>query len=152
MANTFITVLLSWFVLGLLWAALYDTVNNVIPTSFPTGITESSNTWAVLNWIWNLSIVFIASCIAVASMGPKSRNQYGTSMSGPVITGFIVFVSWTTIILLWAIFYQPIFHTIPDAFASFSTTKPPDYLLTFYDSGCVLMTIGLGIGMFAKST
>jgi hypothetical protein len=152
MANAFLTVLLSWFVLGLLWASLYDTVNNVLPTQYPVGMAESNPTWCVLQWIWNLSTVLIALSIGIAAMGPKSRNQYGTSVSGPIITGFIVFVSWTTIIMLWAIFYNPIFHTIPDAFVAFSATAPPTYLLTFYNTGCVLMTVGLGIGMYARST
>lgn len=150
MANPFLTVLLSWFVLGLLWAALYDTVNNVLPTQFPVGMTESNPTWCVLQWIWNLSAVLIALNTGIAAMRP-ARNQYGSSISGPVLTGFICFVCWTMIILLWAIFYNPLFHTIPDAFAPFGTAAPA-YMVVFYDSGCILMTVGLGIGMYARST
>ena len=152
MANAFLTVLLSWFVLGLIWAGLYDTINNVLPTQFPVGMTESNPTWCVLQWIWNLSTVLIALSIGIAAMGPKAKNQYGTSVSGPILTGFITFICWTMIILLWAIMYNPIFHIIPDAFAPFSAATPPAYLLVFYDSGCVLMTVGLGIGMYARST
>jgi len=138
-------------VLGLLWAALYDTVNNVIPAQFPVGIAESNSTWCVLQWIWNISTVLIAVSIGIAAMRP-ARNQFGQSISGPIITGFIVFVSWTVIILLWAIFYNPIFHIIPAAFAAFSLAGPPAYLLSFYNNGCILMTVGLGIGMFARNT
>jgi hypothetical protein len=151
MANPFLTVLLSWFVLGLLWAALYDTINNTLPTLFPVGMAESNPTWCVLQWIWNLSAVIIALNIGIAAMRP-AKNQYVSSISGPVITGFICFTCWTTIILLWAILYNPIFHIIPDAFASFSAAAAPAYLLTFYNQGCILMTVGLGIGMFARST
>jgi hypothetical protein len=152
MANALITVLLSWFVLGLLWAALYDTVNNMLPTQFPTGMAESNPTWCVLLWIWNLSTVLIALSIGIAANGPKAHNQYGTSISGPIVTGFIVFISWTAIIMLWAIFYNIIFHNIPDAFIPFSIVTTPAYFRVFYDSGCVLMTVGLGIGMYARST
>lgn len=151
MANAFLTVLMSWFVLGLLWAALYDTINNVLPTQFPVGMAESNPTWYVLQWIWNVSVVLIGVSIAIGAVRP-ARNQFGTSISGPVITGFICFVCWTTIIILWSIFYNPLFHTIPDAFALFSATPAPGYILTFYNSGCVLMTVGLGIGMYARST
>jgi hypothetical protein len=150
MANPFLTALLAFFVLGLLWAALYDTVNNVLPAQFPVGMAESNSTWCVLQWIWNLSAVLIAVNIGIGAMR-SSKNQYGQSISGPVITGFICFVCWTTIILLWAMFYNPLFHTIPDAFAPFGTAAP-GYLLVFYNSGCVLMTVGLGIGMYARST
>lgn len=151
MANTFLTVLLSWFVLGLLWAALYDTVNHVLPTQFPVGMAESNPTWGFLQWIWNISVVVIALNIGIASLNP-AKNQFGKSISGPVITGFIVFTCWTTIILLWAIMYNPIFHIIPTAFAHFSPVSAPGYILTFFNSGCVLLTLGLGIGMFARST
>jgi len=151
MANPFITVLLSWFILGLLWAALYDTINNTIPAQFPVGMSESNSTWCVLQWIWNISTVIIGLNIGIAAMRP-GRNQYGQSISGPVLTGFIVFVSWTTIIMVWAIFYNPIFHVIPSVFAAFSTAEPPAFLLTSYNGGCILMTVGLGIGMFARNT
>jgi hypothetical protein len=151
MANPLLTALLSWFVLGLLWAALYDTVNNTLPTLFPVGMAESNSTWCVLQWVWNISAVLIALSIGIGAMR-ASRNQYGTSISGPVITGFIVFVCWTTIILLWSILYNPLFHIIPAAFAHFSPVTAPAYILTFYNSGCVLLTVGLGLGMFARNT
>lgn len=151
MANPLLTALLSWFVLGLLWAALYDTVNNTLPTLFPVGIAESNSTWCVLQWVWNISAVVIALSIGIGAMR-SSRNQYSQSISGPVITGFIVFVCWTVIILLWSIMYNPLFHIIPTAFAHFSPVAAPAYLLIFYNNGFILMTVGLGIGMFARNT
>jgi len=152
MANAFLTVLMAVFVLGLIWAALYDTINTTLPTMFPVPIAESNSTWCVLQWIWNISVVAIALSIGIAAMGGQRRNQYGPSVTPPILVGFIVFVCWTTIILLWAAFYNPIFHTIPTAFAAFDPTPAPTYLLTFYNSGCILMTIGLGMGMFARNT
>jgi len=147
--NPLVTVIVAWFVLGFIWAGFYDTINTDIPSSFPGGLSESPGTWGVLLWIWNAGVLMLALSIAFAAFKPAS-NQ-GPSMNPAILSAVEIFVCWTILIILWAALYTPINHTIPDAFKSFGG-DPPGYLLSYYNSGTMLLMVGLGIAVIGRNT
>jgi hypothetical protein len=151
MTNPLIMVLMTWAVLGLLWAVFYDTIHTALPLMAPLALSESGGTWTVLLWTWNIGIVVLAISTGIAAMRPPT-NQWGNSVAPAVTGAFVCVCCWAILIIFWAIMYAPLNHTIPDAFFAVTNARGPDYLLSVYNSGFTLLMLGVGFGTLAKQT
>jgi len=147
MANQLISSLIGVFLIGLIWAALYDTVNADIPNQNPVGPSERPNTWYVMSWLWNAFVPLVCLSLGIASLSKK-----GSYVGSTIGFASLVFVSWTLLIIMWLVLFSPLNHTIPDAFYTFSGTFPPTYVSSFFDNGILLIMCGMGAVMLVRST
>lgn len=149
MANPLISILVSWFVLGFLWASLYDTINTTLPNMAPIALSESGGTWNILLWIWNAGIVILALATAIASF--KGRTTAG------IVSAVEVFTCWTLLIFIWIVLYTPINSTIPNALNAWAHAMnpayvAPTYLLGYYNNGAIILMVGLGVVILGRNT
>ncbi len=132
-ASKLITIIMFWFILGVVWASLYDFINTTIPTANPVAITNSGTTWTTLLWVWNIGIVVLAVGGAFCLI---NDGNIGAIIS----LDCVVLSAWIVILLLWAYLYTPVNITIPTGFGT--TTNQ---YLTFWDNGALFLMGSFGL-------
>lgn len=128
-----VMVILFWFLIGIVWASLYSTIYELIPTSNPTAIASSGDTWTTLLWIWNIG------CVIIAIGGAFCLINDG-NVSAIIGLDVCVLSAWLVLILFWAYLYVPINITIPTAF----NTTTNEYL-QFYNNGTIFFMLFMGL-------
>jgi hypothetical protein len=148
---------ISLLALGLLWAVFYDQFNSVLPLQYPSGPSNSPETWNILLWIWNAGTVILGLTICLASGRSERKNQYGPSIVPSILSAFELFTAWSVLLFIWIVLYAPINVIIPGAFNSWAISlnpsySPPDYLLTIYNASTIFLMLGFGVAAIARST
>jgi hypothetical protein len=156
MANSFITLVMAWIAIGLVWAVFYDPLNNTLPAQYPGGPVNSPGTWSILLWIWNCSALLMGLTMAF-SAGKPAKNQYGPSIVPAVLSACELLVLMTSLIFLWLVLFTPINITIPGTFNAWAESinpaySAPTYLLDIYNSCTVFLMIGFCIAGIGRST
>ena len=140
-AKSFIALIMFWGVLGLVWAALNDTVTVTVPNSFTYAITDGATTWELLKYIWLIGMPLIAVGTGLAAL--SQRNQY--SLGAALKANVLVLVIWFMTIIVWAAMYQMVNSQLPNAFTGFYDFSSMSWLKDAYNTGTVLFMVGMAV-------
>ena len=132
-----VAVILFWGIIGITWAILNDQIVDKIPSMFPEPVTQDADNWAIMLFIWKISIIGLAIGSGTSILGQKS-------VSSVIGAGALLFAGMFTLIFIWASFWQVTNVTIPNSFASgFGTTTNEKSNLGIYDASFQIGMIGL---------
>lgn len=128
-----VTILMFWFILGVLWASLYEYINTTIPAANTTAITNSGDTWTTILWVWNIG------CVILAIGGAFVLINDG-NIGGIIALDCTILSTWLITIIVWAYLYEPINITMPTAMG----TTPNQYL-GFWNNGAIFIVLSMAL-------